>query len=207
MKRILLFLALAIICVSANAETPYKCLYAVAEVSPTGVGKVYLAAKNTTDAAYVKEQSEDLGESAFIKIVGAENGNGLKDGTTGELEDKSGSLKAADHLFEANLFYEPTPGYELVCLSNTISADGTYTADMCYSVIHGESLLDNRTFDFDYSQSPLRININSNSHPKDGNDQAGEGPTRDELFATGTWMATPDTYVYAIFRKVGDSTP
>jgi len=208
MKKILSVCAFMLACVAANASTPYKNLYVVAEAYPSGSGLVYLGAKNSTDDAYVKEQSEDLGETAFIKYVGAENGDGIKDGTTGELEDKTGSCKATDHIFELNLHYEAAAGYELLCLAEKIAEDGVYTADMCYSVIHGESLIDNRTFDFDYSVTPLRINVNNANHPEDGNDNDGNNPeNRQKLLDEGTWNDTPDTYVYAIFRKIGETTP
>ena len=198
MKKFLSLIVVLVACLSANA-TPYKALYAEAAAAPSAGGVVYLSPKSEEDAGFVAAQSEDWDETVFIKWVGGENSDGANyPGCTGGIG-----------LYEVLVLAEPNPGYEVVCIANTIKEDGVYTEADCYAAIHGNSAQD-FSFDFDYStieKEGVKINVNNVDHPQDGHSDSG--PKREEVFENfNTYVsATPDTYVYVIFRKVGDEFP
>ena len=201
MKKFLSFIAVAVACISAGA-TPFKALYAEVEAVPSGAGVVYLNPKNAEDEAYVFDQSLDWDEVAYLMWVGGENSEGADyPGCTG-----------GTGLYEVLVVAEPAAGYEVVCVADTVREDGIYTEADCYAVIHGESAAAGFTFDFDYStitEMGVKINVNSTNHPQDGHSQDDGWPDRDEVLANfKSYVSdTPDTYVYVIFRKVGDELP
>ena len=149
------------------------------------------------EEAYVKYQSASPGENAFIKFVGGENGNA---------EGSPGCTGDGMPVFEVAMSTNPVEGYELVCYANKVMEDGIYTEADCYAVIHGNSSAE-RTFDFEYTGDGDWINVNNVNHPQNGH--SNDGPSRDEVFNNFENYVndTPDTHVYAIFRKIGDALP
>ena len=196
MKKIFTLIAGIAFASGAFATTPYKCLHAEATVSPTGGGVVYLAAKNDDEAGFVVDNSEDYGETSFIKFVGGENSNG---------QSMQEGVGAGIGFYEIKVFAEAEAGYELVCYANKIKEDGVYTKEDCYTVIHGDSEQD-FSFDFEYTGEGDKINVNNIDHPEDGN--SSDGPSREDLYNNFDAYSTGvDTYIYVIFRKVGDELP
>ena len=202
MKKIFTFVVALAFAAGANA-TPYKALYVEADAQPVAAGTVYLAPKSTEDETYVFDISEEEGSTAFIKWVGGENSNGEGyPGCTGGIG-----------MYEVLAYAFPEDGYEFVCFANKVKDDGVYTKDDCYAVIHSENASGGWTFDFDYTgydQGGVKISVNNPNHPEDGHSDKDTGkPSRDDVYANyesyGT--VTPDTYVYAIFRKIGDELP
>ena len=200
MKKVLSFLAVVALALGANA-TPYKALYAEVSAAPSGGGVVYVSPKNDEDAGFVAEQSADWGETAFIKWVGGENSDGQSyPGCTGGIG-----------LYEVVVKAQPEAGFEVVCVANKVKANGIYTKEDCYAVIHGEESA-NFSFDFDYSAivtDGVKISVNNASHPQDGHSSDDGALRREDVFANfGTYVnAEPDAQVFVIFRKIGESLP
>ncbi len=205
MKKLFTLLAGALLfSISAHAGvTPYKNLYTVAEVYPTGAGEIYLAAKNEAQQAYVWEQSEDYGQNVFIQETIGENGTNDQYNTREGYEmDASGSLSN----YEEGLYIEPAPGYEFVCVTNAIQSTGVYYPDICYQS-HTGTGTDNFVFSWDYSTTDINlINVNSAARAEDGN-SGDDSIGQDGVFALDNWDAEPNTHLYVIFRKVGDESP
>ncbi len=203
MKKIFTLIAGVMFVASANAVTPYKNLYVEASVYPTGSGYVYLDGKNDEDRGYIYEQSEDWGETAFIKYVGGENGGG---------GDAVG-CNAGMGIYEIAVSAEAEADYELVCYADKIKEDGVYGKEDVYPVIKGTGE-GQRSWNYEWVGNGEWININCSDDicPVTGNsngDAEGcDGRKREDcLKKTDLWNADPDTYVYVIFRKVGDELP
>jgi|GEM_PF-1662787 len=204
MKKFFTFVAVVAACCMSASATPYKALYAEAEVVPSGAGVIYMNGKNAEDEAYIfdqqPQQTDDWDESAYMMWVGGENSDGAEyPGCTGGIG-----------IYEVKIQAEINEGYEIVCLANTIKEDGIYTEADCYAVIHGEAAATGFTFDFDYSnitEMGVKISVNNPEHPQDGH--SSDGPSRDEVFENFAQYVsdTPDAYVYVIFRKIGDELP
>ena len=199
MKKFLSRCVVAVACASVHA-TPFKALYAEVEAVPSGAGVVYMSPKNAEDEGYVYDQSEDWDETAYMMWVGGENSDGADyPGFTG-----------GTGLYEVLIKAEPEAGYEVVCVAGVVKEDGIYTEEDCFAVIHGESAAAGFTFDFDYStitEMGVKINVNNVEHPQDGH--SSDGPDRDAVFKDFNAYSSdePDTYVYVIFRKIGDELP
>ncbi|MBQ6186994.1 MAG: hypothetical protein IJK49_03470 [Prevotella sp.] len=203
MKKIFTLIAGVMFVASANAVTPYKNLYVEASVYPTGSGYVYLDGKNDEDKKFIYEQSEDYGETAFIKYVGGENGGG---------GDAVG-CNAGMGVYEIAVFVDPEVDYELVCYADKIKEDGIYGKSDVYPVIDGTGE-GQRSWNFEWSGEGNWININCPDDicpvtgSSDGSVEGTDGRKREDCFKrTDFWNADPDTYVYVIMRKVGDELP
>ena len=203
MKKILTLIAGVLFAASANATTPYKNLYVEASVYPTGSGYVYLDGKNDEDRGYIYQQSEDWSETAFIKYVGGENGGG---------SDAVG-CNAGLGVYEVAVSVDPEAGYELVCYADKIKDDGIYYKEDVYPVIIGAGET-SRSWNYEWTGEAEWININCPddicpvSGSSDGSVEGTDGRNREDCFQnTSLWNETPDTYVYVIFRKVGDELP
>lgn len=201
MKKLFTLLAGVVFAASASAVTPYKNLYVEAEVAPTGVGEVYLDVKNDDERNYVKDQSDDYGDTAFLMANFGENGGADTNGP----ECYNG--KAG--IYEAVIYAEAAEGYEFVCLSSVLKeeANAVYTYADCFMPFSGEGNDESpRVYDwslYELIADGVRININNEDHAEDGNSDTG----RDVVFGYDNWSDTPDTKVYAIFRKVGAEYP
>ena len=203
MKKFFTLIAGVMFVASANAVTPYKNLYVEANVYPTGSGYVYLDGKNDEDKKFIYEQSEDWGETAFIKYVGGENGGG---------GDAVG-CNAGMGVYEVAVSAEAEADYELVCYADKIKEDGVYGKEDVYPVIKGTGE-GQRSWNYEWEGKSEWININCPDDicPVTGNsngDAEGcDGRKRQDCFEkTSLWNAKPDTYVYVIMRKVGDELP
>ncbi len=183
---------------SASAVTPFKNLHAEVEIVPAEAGVVYLAAKESDKT---KEVSEDYDTTVFLKATIGENGSQDQyTGAAGYQLDASGTLGQ----YEANLYIEPTEGYEFVCVSNVIKEDGVYAADNCYQSHTGTGVSD-FAFSWDYVMTePNLVNINSAAREQDSDSDNGGA---DAAFAKDNWSETPDTKMYVIMRKVGEELP
>ena len=197
MKKIFTLMAGLVIAASASA-TPYKALYVQAIAEPSGAGVVYLGPKSDEDQGYVYDISEEEGETAFIQWVGGENSDGA---------DMTIGCTKQIGLYEVLAYAFPENGYEFVCFADKVKEDGIYNSDDCYSVIHGNNASEGWTFDFEWTGNGDKINVNSLDHEQDGH--SSDGISRDEVYERFAEFVheTPDTYVYAIFRKVGDELP
>ena len=202
MKKLFTLISIAMLATSAFG-TPFKNIYAVAEAVPTAAGSVYLAPKDDSDKAYVKEISLDLGETAFIKVVLGENGSG-DDGALDGYRGKIGT-------YEVLASVSATDGYEFVCFSSvdkSVDPNATYSYAECYKPFSGATQKD-RVYDWalyaDATAGNL-INVNNVDHPQDGSSNDGD-ISRDECLTNGAWSETPDSYIYAIFRVSGSEYP
>lgn len=222
MKKIFTLIATAMIAGSAFADTPYKNLYAEVTVSPAGAGYVYLDAKNEEDRGYVKEQSDDFDETAFIKITSGENGsadqcsapvynedNELTSGNEGWALDASGDLGYYDVKFS----FMPEEGYEFVALVDDITTDGVYTAANAHMrrtgkttslenkfVFHWDYVMYDDEYDEDTYGEYNLININSA--------EVGTNSDRGAHFNDeAAWPTEPTTKYIAVFREVGAEYP
>ncbi len=200
MKKIFSLIAfLTVFAFNAQAAvvTVYKNLYATIAATPSGCGEVYIEAATDEDMQYVKEFSDDYGETAMIKATLASNGD----------EGQSGGINSGNPCFFVKVYAEPMEGYELAFYSNKIKEDGIYAPSDCYAVfnqIEGEG----RTTSFTATGMGDIININNViTHAREDGTSADDTPTRDDAFANGQWDETPDAPVYAIFRKIGDELP
>jgi len=203
MKKIFTLMAVAAFATSASAVTPFKNLYVEAYATPTGAGSVYINPKNDEDAQYVFEQSEDWGDSAFMKYVGGENGNG---------DDVQGFNKPADPAspngtFEAKIKVEPEAGWELVCYAGAVYEDGIYGVSDVFPTFTGENQ-SSRQWSFEWPGSEdAMVNVNNVDCPQTGASD-GNPRTRDDCFADPSlWNEEPDTKIYVIFRRVGEELP
>ncbi len=201
MKKIFTLIAGVMIAASASATTPYKALYVVAEVSPAGAGIVYLDAKNDEDAAYVLDKSEDYGETAFIKIVGGENGGGDE----GEADGFGGNRGT----YEVKVYAEPEEGYEFVCLAG-VQRDQEYAYADCFKPFTGSGQSD-RVYDWNLYANVadgILININNVEHAQDG-DSDGNPVNRDGILADPDtyFKAEPDTKVIVVYKEEGAEYP
>ena len=203
MKKTSLFIATLLVVSSLQASTTYKNLYVEVNAYPKGSGSVYLTAK-AGDANFIAAASDDFSESSYIKFTPAENGNDYA-GCEGFCADATGKIgSGAAGMYEAVLYILPKKGYEFVCLANQIAEDGIYYPHICYQSHTGEDT-QNYVFSWGFStEEGNLINIDNAAHAaensSDGIDQSG-------VFALGTWSETPDTKMYAIFRKIGDEFP
>ena len=168
------------------ASTPFKCLYAVAEVVPAGSGKVYLDTSDGETDKYLLEKNYDFSDTGFLKAVFAEDGS----------ESNSQGCNANKGIYECRVYVEPNDDYVLVCYANKLSDNGRYAYANCYSVIRGEG---EKTFSFNYSGEGDRININNSSHGVDGN--SADGPSREILCDEQHFSEEPDTRIYAILKR------
>jgi hypothetical protein len=202
MKKLFTFISLVLFAANVFANTPYKNLYAEAEVTPAAAGTVYLDAKDDGDREFVKEMSPDYVDKAIFKATLGENGGG-DDGEADGYRGKRGT-------YETKLYVDPADGYEFVCLSSVDKSDdpnAVYTYAECYKPFSGGSQQD-RVYDWNlYANAGdgILININNEDHPQDGD--SNEGPKREECFSSGVWNDTPDSYIYVIFRKTGEEYP
>lgn len=198
MKKIFALFAFAMVAVALNAATPYKNLFVTAQVTPSGSGTVYLTVK-PGEEGYVRSQSEDFGETASIQATIGENGT----------EPCTYGCNSLNGVYEVMVNVEVASGYEVVCLSNKYKEDGIYRAEDCYARFDSYDS-GSRNFSFDYSNPELGYLINCNNvithNYEDGNSK--NGPSRDVCFADSTkWGDTPDTEVYVIMRKKGETLP
>ena len=203
MKKSLLFVAGLLLASNMLASTPFKNLYAEVTAYPAGAGTVYLTSK-TGDADYIAAASEDYDETAFIKFTPGENGNdyqkceGFCADATGEIGD------GAAGMYEAVLYILPEDGYEFVCLANQIAEDGIYYPAICYQTHTGENA-QSYVFSWNFStEEGNLINVDNAAHASEG---SSDNLKQEGVFALGTWGETPDTKMYAIFRKIGDELP
>lgn len=205
MKKFFTLMAVTLMAASASATTPFKNLYVEAYAYPTGAGEVYINPKNDEDAGYVYDQSDDWGETAFMKYVGGENGNG---------DDVKGCNKPADPsspngTFEVKMNAIANAGYELVCYADAVYEDGIYGENDVYPTFTGDNQ-QNRVWAFEWTGDGELINVNNIDTPQtgDSDDSNADYPSRDECFADPSlWSDVPDTKVYAIFREVGAELP
>lgn len=203
MKKLFTLISLVLFSASSFAETPYKNLYAEAEAIPNAAGTVYLDAKDDGDKEFVKEASPDYAEKAVFKATLGENGGG----DDGEADGYRGNRGT----YETKLYVDPAEGYEFVCLSSVDKSDdpnAVYSYAECYKPFSGTTQQD-RVYDWNlYAKAGegILININNVDHPQDGT-SGDAGPKREECFNSGVWQETPDTYIYVIFRKVGEEYP
>lgn len=198
MKKIFALFAFAMVAVALNASTPYKNLFVTAQVTPSGSGTVYLTVK-PGEEGYVRSQSEDFGETASIQATIGENGT----------EPCTYGYNSLNGVYEVMVNVEVASGYEVVCLSHKINEDGIYRAEDCFARFDSYDS-GSRQATFDYSNPELGYLINCNNvithNYEDGNSQSG--PSRDVCFTDETkWGDTPDTEIYVIMRKKGDSMP
>lgn len=197
MKKIASLFILLLAVLAAGASTPYKNLYVVAKLAPSGSGKIYLVPK-PGDEDYVRDTATTDDES-YVQCTVGENGN---EGTTYACGSNTG-------VYEMTVYVEPASGYELVCLANKVKEDGVYYSEDCYAVFDSYDS-GNRQASFDYTVSDLGFIINVNNmetHPQEDGSSSGE-INRDMCYADDSkWSPTPDTEVYAIMRKKGDKTP
>ncbi len=188
---------------SASATTPFKNLYVEAEIVPSEAGLIYLDSKNDEDRAVQKAVSDDYDTTVFLKGTFGENGDATQwTGNEGYQADASGNLGN----YEANLIIEPAEGYEFVCVSNQIKEDGAYEPSICYQSHTGTGTADFK-FSWEYAMSgevQNLVNINSEAREVDGQ---SDGIGREGTFALDNWSETPDTKLYVIMRKVGETTP
>ena len=213
MKKSLLFVAGLLLASNMLASTPYKNLYAEVTAYPAGAGTVYLTSK-TGDADYIAAASEDYDETAFIKFTPGENGNDYQK-CEGFCADATGEVgSGAAGMYEAVLYILPEDGYEFVCLANQIAEDGIYYPAICYQSHTGENA-QSYVFSWEFStEEGNLINVDNPAHISEGDNHGPDANTGDPggigqsgVFALGTWGETPDTKMYAIFRKIGDELP
>lgn len=189
-----------------GAPTPIKNLHLYAEVYPKGAGVVYLAPK-AKDNSYIKEQSNSWGSTAMLKYTTRENGG------ADDAKAQGGDCQQGVAMYEALVYAKANEGYEFVGLAPD-AWDGYYKAADLYAVHTGDDA-NSYTFSFTYDgiEDGLAINANSPRHDADGDDNSGQDEVGDAgkgqpyVFANKPWNNTPDTYIYAIFRKKGDATP
>lgn len=171
-----------------SAPTNIKNIYVRVEAYPTGAGEVYVTTCDK-DKNYIREAAT-WGDVAEMKATLQENGS-----------DADGS-----GVYEAYVSARPADGYEFLCYSYEYEEFGDIflTQD-----IYKEASTENSdTRQWSPALLPMGINgkgalINVNCLRSDGNT---DNPGRDNLF-NSTWSETPDKYVYAVFRRIGDEYP
>jgi hypothetical protein len=199
MKKIFILLSITLLsAANANAGVSvYKNLYAQLTASPSAAGEVYLEAATDEDASYVKEASDDYGETAYIKVTLQSNGD----------EGASGGVNDSKPCYLVKAYAEPMDGYELAFYSNVIKEDGIYAPSDCYAVFN-QVPSEERTASFEATGMGDIININNViKHSREDGTSADETPSREGAFNNGIWEETPDAEIYAIFRKVGEELP
>lgn len=207
LKSIILTISAILLSIVANgAPTPIKNLHLYAEAYPNGAGVVYLAPK-AKDNAYVKEQSSNFGSTAMLKYTTRENG-GAEDAKA-----QGGDCQQGISMYEALVYAKANEGYEFVGLAPD-AWNGKYKTTDVYAVHTGDDGNSYKfSFNYDGIENGLAINANSSRHDADGDDDTGKdvvgdaGKGQPYVFANKPWNNTPDTYIYAIFRKKGDATP
>ena len=207
LKFVILTIASALLSLVANgAPTPIKNLHLYAEVFPKGAGVVYLAPK-AKDNAYIKEQSGTFGSTAMLKYTTRENGGADDPNAQG------GDCQQGVAMYEALVYAKANDGYEFIGLAPD-AWDGKYKTTDLYAVHTGDDGNSFRfSFNYDGIEDGLAINANNPRHDADGDDDSGKdvvgdaGKGQPYVFANKPWSNTPDTYIYAIFRKKGDVTP
>lgn len=206
-KTVLLTLASLFLSLVANgAPTPIKNLHLYAAAYPKGAGIVYLAPK-AKDNAYVKEQSADWGDTAMLKYTTRENGG------ADDAKAQGGDCQQGVAMYEALVYAKANEGYEFIGLAPD-AWDGQYRSSDLYAVHTGDDANSYRfSFSYDGIENGLAINANSTRHAADGDDDSGKDAVGDAgkgqpyVFANKPWSRTPDTYIYAVFRKKGEATP
>ena len=201
MKKIFSLFALLTVVVAVNATTPYKNLYVTAQVAPSGSGTVYLSVQ-PGEEAYVLSQSEDFDEFVSIQATIGENGS----------EPCTYAYNSKNPMYEVCVEVEPAAGYELVCLASKIKEDGVYYPEDCFAVFTSwDSSARSRAGNFDYTVTPemgFIVNVNNVITHKDEDGNSSSGPSRDTCFGDSSkWRDTPDTEIYVIMRKKGESLP
>ena len=207
LKSLILAIASTIPSLVANgAPTPIKNLHLYAEAYPKGAGVVYLAPK-AKDNAYIKEQSSAFGSTAILKYTTRENGG------ADDAKAQGGDCQQGVAMYEALVYAKASEGYEFIGLAPD-AWNGRYTATDLYAVHTGDDANSYRfSFDYDGIEDGVAINANNPRHEADGDDDSGKdvvgdaGKGQPYVFANKPWSKTPDTYVYAIFRKKGEVTP
>ncbi len=205
MKKLLtLTVAAFAFALSASATTPYKNLHVAAEIVPSEAGEIYLMAKNAEDEPYVYAISEDLAPSVYLMATFAENGG--QDQYAGN-EGYEVDVNGTNGNYEAKLIILPKDGYEVVCVSNTVLESGVYSPDVCYQSHTGTGYGDFVfSWNWDVTDAGNLVNINSATKEVDGtSEETSIG--RNGCFALDNWNDVPDTKLYVIMRKVGDTTP
>ncbi|MDO5447641.1 MAG: hypothetical protein Q4F34_07685, partial [Prevotellaceae bacterium] len=206
-RQLAISISLLISATAANAApTPIKNLYLYAQAYPSGAGTVYVAPKDK-DKDYVKEQSAGFGETAILKYTTRENGG------ADDAKAQGGDCQQGVAMYEALISAKANDGYEFVGLAPD-AWNGTFTAKDVYAVHTGDDG-NSYKFSFDYTgiENGLAINANNPRHDNDGDDDSGKdevgeaGKGQPYVFSHGKWADTPDTYIYAIFRKKGEQTP
>lgn len=190
--RGLVALALVMTAVQSAWTNPVelKNLYVQVEAVPLGAGEVYVASR-PDHSSYVKE-STGWGSVSSMKATVENNGSDV-DGAS---------------MYEAVVQAKPAEGYEFVCYSYEPEFDnGIFLAADIY---REASSTDADTRQWTYATEAMGVNgtgaiVNVVSPLR--NDGNSDAPGKDKLFSEGTWSDTPDRYIYAIFRKTGDTYP
>ncbi len=205
MKKLLtLTVAVFAFALSASATTPFKNLHVAAEIVPSEAGEIYLMAKSTEDEAYVYAISEDLAPEVFLMATFGENGTQDQyAGCSGYAMDVNGT----NSNYEAKLIISPADGYEVVCVSKTVLESGVYSPDVCHQSHTGTGYGDFVfSWEWDVTDAGNLVNINSAAKEVDGtSDENSIG--RDGCFALDNWNDVPDTKLYVIMRKIGETSP
>lgn len=209
MRRCPIFLTLAsalLPLVAFGEPTPIKNLHLYAQVYPKGAGVVYLAPKDK-DNAYIKEQSATFGSTATLKYTTRENGS------ADDAKAQGGDCQQGVAMYEALVYAKANEDYEFVGLAPD-AWDGKYHQADLYAVHTGDDVNSYKfSFSYDGIENGLAINANSTRHNADGDDDSGKdvvgdaGKGQPYVFANKPWSTMPNTYVYAIFRKKGETTP
>ncbi len=167
-----------------------KNIYAQVEAVPLGAGEVYISAR-PDHSSYVKE-STGWGSVSAMKATLENNGS-----------DADGAS-----MYEAVVQAKPSEGYEFVCYSYEPEfSNGIFLAADIY---REASSTNGDTRQWTYATEAMGVNgtgaiVNVVSPLRD--DGNSDNPGKDKLFNEGTWSDTPDRYIYAVFRKIGDTYP
>ena len=190
--RRLMAVALTFAAVQSVLANPVelKNIYAQVEAVPLGAGEVYISAR-PDHSSYVKE-STGWGSVSAMKATLENNGSDV-DGAS---------------MYEAVVQAKPAEGYEFVCYSYEAEfGNGIFLAADIYREASSTNA-DSRQWT--YATEAMGVNgtgaiVNVVSPLRD--DGNSDNPGKDKLFSEGTWSDTPDRYIYAIFRKIGDTCP
>lgn len=190
-RKLLVFAILSCIAQSASAVAiELKNIYAQVEAVPSEAGQVYISTRSD-QVSYMKE-STGWGSVSSMKATLERNG-----------DDPDGAT-----MYETIVKARPAEGYEFVCYSYEPSFnDGIFLAADIY---REASSTNGDTRTWTYATAPMGVNgtgaiVNVTSPLR--NDGNTDNPGKDKLLKEGIWSATPDRYIYAIFRKVGESYP
>lgn len=206
MKKSFMFvMGVLLASVAAQASTPFKNLYVMAESYPSGAGEIYLTSKDE-DKAYVKYETDYFNGEAELMVTVGENGSSDQyNHNVGFVFDASEELG----MYEAVIYIRPYEGYEFVCLAKEISESGVYYPGICYQMHTGTTSQAEDAFKFSWNynigeETGNLININSAARAVDCTTDNGSQQT---AFDMDNWSDEPDTHLYAIFRKIGDELP